>query len=333
MLHANENKRKLWQGELFAQDGRLPPLTNRGVIDPLNYAVYSHLDFYSATYPLPIQAQPGQPLDHFVGNDLFAMERETHAVRHFRHGAQLFPAGRIYWNDSEGVTGSYVVLSGDEMAMVRQWHHMDDDTLLRRLARNAQSITRLDFAINVTAGDPAQCIEAFETHRCKTRVRSCLSMKKHGKAKGYTAYFGSKNSEKMVRVYDKAAELKLLHQVLTRIELQVRKAPALTLAKTMIKHGVKVTGKSAMRDFVDFPELDWYQQAVGDSEVEMNLTPSHESSFEKWLTQQVLPAIAKRWDAGIERQVIQKFSGELMRIQLAAQSDQTEGCKGEIGPS
>jgi len=310
MLHRNENKRKVVQAEMFAAQNDPRP-SNRGVINPFNLRVWSHLDYFAATYPEPVKARRGQQLDHWAGNDLLVMERQTRGITNWLHGAELFPAGWLFWNDGASEHGSYLVLSGADLSMCRQWHHMTDDELLARITRNASTVSRLDFAINVEGGAPSDCLDAFNSGDAKTRVQSVREVKGHGKAKGHTVYFGSTSSKKMLRVYDKAAELKELFSVLTRIELQARKNVATRLSKAMIANSVHDAGKTAVRTFCDFTGIDWYQQAVQSDTVEMSLSPAKETSFENWLMQQVLPAIEKRKLAGVELDAIAKFSDAL----------------------
>jgi len=313
MLHPNENRRKLVQGELLRAQND-PRRSNRGVIDPSSHRVWSHLDYFSATYPAPVRSALSFELDHFAGNDLLRMQRETKGIRNYRYGAVLEPSGYLFWNETDSQNGSLLVLAGADLSILRSRTGATDDELLRRFMRNAITVSRLDFAINIEAGNPRKCMKEFDKKRAKTRVKAAREIRGHGSARGVTEYFGSTSSHKMLRVYDKAAELKQLFDVLTRIELQTRKTVSTNLAKVMLRSGVKDSGKTAIRDFCDFPKLDWYQQAVDSDTVAMELSPAKETSFDRWLNEQVLPAIEKRIRAGEETGAINRFTRALMGL-------------------
>lgn len=277
---------------------------------------FAHLDYFSATYPYPLQApnerHPVLPLP----NDIFTVIGLEAGVKHYNRSAVMSPAGRLYWSDGERSKGCYAVFAGDGLALIRARLRLNDDQLLPRLMWNCVNVTRLDFAVNTAAGKPAQTRREFESGRAVTKVRTAWQPDYFAGGQGETIYFGSKSSTKMLRIYDKARELKLAADIiLTRIELQVRKLPADKLARVMLRSGVSDTGKSAVRQFVDFPELAWYREALsGGHDVPMQLTPSKSSDFMRWLNDQVGPAIEKRLLAGEHTEDIRHWLEALSHI-------------------
>ncbi len=274
----------------------LPPLSNRGAIKTDDTVVFSHLDYLSIMFPYPERSPASVFARLPLPQDLFEIGAVEHGVANWRQSMSMFPGGRYYWNEGEPDTGSYAVFAGDDLALIRSNTKLTDDELLKRLLFAATNVTRLDFCINITAGEVGETRREFEAGRKKSRVRTAWEPDYFAGGSGRTIYFGSKNSKKMLRVYDKAKELKLLaNVVLNRIELQARDEPADRLARKMLDVTVVDTGKSAIRQFCDFPKLDWYQDALsGAQDVAMQLTPSKEVDFMRWLNEQVGPSIIKR---------------------------------------
>ncbi len=294
----NELMSYIQQLSLFP--GIAPGSSNRGAIDTEHTLVFSHLDYLAVMYPYP-ERTPKEGFPRLpVPQDIFDVGSIEHGVKNWKTCVPMHPGGRFYWNDGERTLGSYAVFAGDDLALIRARTRLTDDELLERLAFNASNFTRVDFCINITSGDVKETRREFEAGRRKTRVRTAWEPDYFAGGRGRTIYFGSKDSKKMLRVYDKARELKLAADViLNRIELQATKGAGNALAKKMLAVTVKDTGKTAIRDFIDFPELEWYQDALsGAQDVAMQLTPAKEADFMKWLNESVGPSIKKRIDAG-----------------------------------
>ncbi len=291
----------------------LPPLSNRGAIDTGHILVFSHLDYLSIMYPYPDRSPKSVFARLPLPEDLFEVGPVERGVQDWRSSAAMLPAGRFYWNEGERDKGSYAVFAGDDLALLRSRTKLTDDELLIKLMWNARNVTRLDFCINITSGLVGETRDEFEAGRAVTRVRTAWEPDFFGGGSGRTIYFGSRSSFKMLRVYDKARELKLLSDVvLNRIELQVRKKPADMLARKMRNVTVIDTGKSAIRDFCDFPDLGWYQDALsGAKDVAMQLTPAKSADFMTWLNEQVGPSIIKRLGAGQHTDEIRDWIYEL----------------------
>jgi len=297
-MSQNEAKRYIRQEPLPFGDYLHP--SNREVIDPSTPRVWSHLDYFSATFGYPEMDMHGTKIMTPFWREWFDVSHQIDGVRFYRSGAQLFPAGRLYWNGSQKERGGYLIMSGDELALVRNYHKVDDKQFLVRMMPFVQSVTRLDFCTNIEDGHPRQALKHWRKGKKVSRARTCERHDEFSKRRGYTVYIGSDQSDKMLRVYDKIAELKLDGGVWTRIEMQLRNEPALRLADVMRRNDVKASGKTAIRNFVDFPELEWYQLATQSDNVEMTLTPSRETSFMRWLNEQVAPGIEKRLAANID---------------------------------
>lgn len=312
-MSQSELIRYLHQAEMFA-DRNYPLSSNRGVIDPETPLVWSHLDYLSLTYDYPARMFASRFYDTPLPKDWFDWRGKEAGISWYRQAARLDPAGTLFWNDGEKGVGSLAVFSGSDLIQIRNAHHTDDKEILQRLARNARNVTRLDFCTNIDAGDPDELWKWHEAGKVKARGKKPRRDENFGSGNGYTLYYGARGADKVLRVYDKIAELKLDGGVWTRIELQLRNKPAKALADTMLRNDLKASGKTAIRAFCDPVGLSWYQDAVESDNIEMNLTPAKETSFERWLSEQVGPAIEKRIEGGESVGFIAEWLEKYIRI-------------------
>jgi hypothetical protein len=276
----------------------LPPATSRGVTTPSAIHSESHLDWLTVRTEYPDWPDERSEIKLPLPAGIFRAGGEIPGIPHYRQGIDLEPAGKLFWNPADKQRGSLLSLSGDELHTVRQQSKVTDDELLDRVLRRALAVTRLDFCITIDAGDPRDLIEQVRHGNQYTRTQRVTIYQDLAGGMGFTIYFGSPKSKKMARIYDKAAQLKILGQTLTRIELQTRKEVSTEIARQMSGQGVAKVGRSAIRQFIDFPEVEWYQLALSGLTVEVNLTPRKKTDFMAWLETQVGPAIERRYRQG-----------------------------------
>jgi hypothetical protein len=297
MLHQNELIRYLRQHELF-ETLELPSPSNRGVIQtPEVPLVWSHLDYLSASYIDPPEQRMGKSWRLPINNHWWRADYQVSPVKPYRYGVALNPAGTLYWSDSQKNSGSLLVLGGGDMARLRREMSVSDEEIMAVVNAQARNITRLDFCSNIDRGDPRELLENWREGKVKARGKVPYYYGNEEERAGFTVYFGKPQSDKMMRVYDKAAQLKMLDGIWTRIELQVNGSPAGRMLTDMCQNGAKIVGKQAMRSFVSAPDLNWYNEALEGEDIDLRLTPAKETKFMNWLNNQVGPAIRKRIDA------------------------------------
>lgn len=318
MLQENELKSYIQQLGMSFPD--YPSASNRGVITTPENTVFSNIDFIQATFEAPRKHDGGGMFLPFL-SEVFTLTRERHGIKNYRYGSDMSPAGTFFWNTENDVQPGYMVLTGDDLGLIRARSGMGDDDLINLLKKPARRFTRIDFATTIDAGHPMAVLDAFNTKKRPkgereviTRAQSARRIDLHGKRQGYTVYIGSEKSDKFIRCYDKAAELKMLHTVLTRIEMQTGGDVAHRLAHAMAYGGVKIAGKQAVRDFCQFPKLGWWGDAMNGEDMDLQLTPAKTTSFAKWLSEQVYPAIEKRVIAGQEQDAIESFTRAVVAL-------------------
>jgi hypothetical protein len=214
-------------------------------------------------------------------------------TRYYKRGVELECGGTLEFSDNtEGVKPhAKLNLTGDNLRWLRQHTKFDDQTIINWALGTAQNVTRVDFAIDIFgSGDTRELLQAFKDGIVKTN-----SAVEHYEAirgsRGHTVYFGSKKSELRMRVYDKAAEVGLLGEIWTRIEVQARKDYAMALTVDMVEHGVATGGTNRVNKMVDGKELDWWALAVDSEGKPSSGYKSGSTNWERWVKETVLPSL------------------------------------------
>lgn len=294
------------QNELIEYLQQLPlpsPIGGMPVTPPQHtqpeQVVFSHLDYLTVRYPEPEKQQPGQFPQLPIPSALLTFKEESRGRWGYRWGCKLLPSGEYLWGGHDESMGSIVHLQGGDLGLIRALTKKTDDEILDLMLRRAVNVTRLDFCVNINDGNPAEVRREYDAGRCETKTRGGHGWVPSGETTGESFYIGSDKSKKFVRVYDKAAELKLLHDVLTRIELQTQHKPATLAANAMKQYGVKPVGRKLIKQHADFPKLRWYQQALsGEHDRDFQLTPREKGNIAVWLRDYVGPAIRSAYDRG-----------------------------------
>jgi len=221
---------------------------------------------------------------------------------------RLVCGGVFTYNDQREDIYPLVVLSGEPLGEIRAMGFDDDslvnDVWIKTTGGLSGNITRADFCLD-TDDKKSQVIDfkrAWDNGKIKTRCRTAdyidrTERPSQGvkKKPAETFYLGSKESDRMLRVYDKASELKLLNQILNRVELQTRNDCARALVKDSCLHGADVAGKAHIRKFcqVDIP---WFNRLLRGENIAVSKIPRKEPKFRRWLNGQVKSAIMNNMD-------------------------------------
>jgi hypothetical protein len=200
--------------------------------------------------------------------------------------------GRVDWHSEKPDQGVLFTLTGKDLVAWLE-NGGDHQILINYISRlPALTVSRLDFAVDVFSPDahPNQVYEKMEAGLIKTTARnySRLQSRINGGEIGVTVYIGSRTSNRLIRVYDKAIQAGAKYPWI-RIEIELKKTFALLTLRQMAEHGIVRTGKAAIRDFVR-TDLDWLDGAV-DGEDVTYITPGErkDTAWEKWIKTVVLP--------------------------------------------
>lgn len=173
--------------------------------------------------------------------------------------------------------------------------------LMDEIAAREGKVTRLDVSIDVF--DSALSIETLEI--LMTHADTVTSATKHmaisSQGGGKTLYVGSRQSERFLRIYNKAAERlaagadNAQSDDWKRIELEVKGAKAQALAMTLLE--ARKPQDSIIRDwivgFINFRQYDIWNTIMGTTSAKMSISHRKLTNSRKWLLGVVARAIAK----------------------------------------
>lgn len=201
----------------------------------------------------------------------------------------------VQWNIDREEMGYHVIIAGSAIRHVLIDNELDQATLIQTVRDAGASITRLDLAkdlqgVNVSLD---KIYTALEQKQSIGTARSFSQI--HSIGGGNTVYVGSRQSEKFIRIYDKAAQMGLHGVFWYRYELETKGMVARALAALLCESANWASAFDTIsRHMVDVPKCDDYQQFFLPGVVEIGIPKlEKKSDREAWIEKQVIPAVLK----------------------------------------
>lgn len=236
--------------------------------------ITSHLDYYVKSYEAA--KRPEEIIYQFGG---WRVQKELGKVRQYERGYLLYCGGYLLLSQDEK-QGSLLELGGKALASLRNEGESDIETLLQGAVSDlGRKTTRIDYCWNIPGKDitPRQTLVEWGKKRRTTLQRTKPTIyaeyddeKRDISDGGMSIYYGSKDSDNRVIVYDKAAEMGVLAQALTRVELRVRHEYASLLVQDMLKHQPLPAAQQKLKSTLDFPKLKWWQKMYTGDIIELS---------------------------------------------------------------
>jgi DNA relaxase NicK len=173
------------------------------------------------------------------------------------------------------------------------------ESLISSCYSNRYSYKRIDLAFDNCPFTPMQVEEAIREGKVRSLAKreslemhnSPFLLKENGKEGTHTVYFGSRSSERMIRVYDKRG--------FTRLELELKDERADLVAKELFQANDISKWYTIMighlRDFVDFENPWWSEFVSGKGRAWAVISNPKDIEMEKilnWIDRQVTPALS-----------------------------------------
>lgn len=138
----------------------------------------------------------------------------------------------FYGQDSMGVL---VNISGEGCSWLME-HDVDLGVLLRVFRKHGANITRLDVALDLFSEELSlyDVCDAVDVNNMNTRWRCIKVIRGYGNNDGLDIQFGSRFSDHMLRMYDKAKERKLDGVYWVRLESQYRHEVAMSIVDSAL---------------------------------------------------------------------------------------------------
>lgn len=203
----------------------------------------------------------------------------------------------VQWNADRPEMGYHVVLSGSAIRHVLEYNQLDQKALVQAVLHVNGSITRLDLAKDLTGKNISldQVYKALERGEYSGSARKFSQI--HSLNGGNTVYVGSRQSEKFIRIYNKAAESNLPGELWYRFELETKGMVARALASLLTgKASWQAEFDAIAQHMVDIPTCASYQaffegidQPIGLPKIEK------QTDRETWIEKQVIPAVVKHF--------------------------------------
>lgn len=253
--------------------------------------ITKHVDYLGMTYP-----GGTQPDETGLRLDWRRLER---AFKGYQFAMVNDDTGAVWlYNIGQSNMGAHLQLSGNALSQLRLNLNVDDFALIRQLTDFQGRASRIDLAINFhdTKMTALRVYDAFKADEIKTPARSSSYIEGvQDGIQGMTCYVGVRQSERLVRVYDKNAEQKNRQknpEAWVRMEMEMKKLWARAAQNSIVQFGTEAAINSHFTDFMAWNNQEYNGALKGES-APIDEIGRKDSSTEKWLMKQVAPALAK----------------------------------------
>ena len=221
----------------------------------------------------------------------------VHALHGYRWAVATFDGIRVQCGDVR--MGVHVELPGETLQGLRK-EGIAPEGIISALVRMGANFARLDLSIDIFDSQLSiySLEDQFNAGRCTTSARYAKLQRSNDG--GVTLYVGHPQSDRQLRVYNKAAErrakgVKPDEEEWIRVELQLRKKAAHTAA-----HVIAATAetpriiRSMIVGFADWPDDRVWVIAMRHIPVVLGASKKHRGNTDQWIFSACATAIARR---------------------------------------
>lgn len=265
--------------------------------------------------------------EYFFSVGLGVLADKGHGARGYKQIAEALLGAKVYYDHQAAKVGQehcHIEIPGSACEAITPSVFQDlVNSLIEQEIRF--SIKRADFAfdgvpfspndflgglmsdnlISLIKRDPSLNNESIRVEQSPCRLRE------NGEVGTTTVYAGSKNSDRMVRVYDKRGDV--------RLEFQMRNERAHAVCLDVFSHAwAEWEGvvKGHVRQFIDFANTDWWAVFIAMSQkAVLKISSARQISvarLEGWLERQVVVALSVHEDI-YGKQALDKLVSEARR--------------------
>lgn len=201
----------------------------------------------------------------------------------------------IQWNPDREDMGHHVIFAGSALRNLFEHTNVHPRTLLHACLDAGGHISRLDLAADLRG----QAIDLQALYQSLERGLNIGHARTYGQIRsnndGHTVYIGSRQSERFIRIYNKAVQVGQTSEQWYRFELETKGMVSRSLASMLVATpdwlSIFVGVCSDMVNVPGSPELGPFYNAVeapiGTPKIEKS------SNTEAWIATQVIPAVSK----------------------------------------
>lgn len=218
-------------------------------------------------------------------------------VQNYTEAYQASNGVLVCWNTRRAEMGTHIVIGGSALRNIWEHHEISQRALLEQIMYIGGRVSRLDIAKDLP-NVPIDYDQIYQKAKTGDYLGSARTPERHQSERdGDTIYIGSRKSDKFFRIYNKAAEKRLSGQLWARFELETKSMVARSLHK-ILANTDNWTGAfdKIVRDMFSPNECPSYDVFFEPGVVPIGLPKLEKTSNrEKWISSQVLPAVAKHY--------------------------------------
>jgi len=237
-------------------------------------------------------------------------------VQNYTDAYQASNGVLVCWHTHRTEMGTHVVIGGSALRNIWEQYGISQRQLLGDIADIGGRVSRLDLAKDL----PDYEFDFNQVYEKATRgdySGTARTPERHQSGKtGDTIYIGSRKSDKFFRIYNKAAEQGLQGQLWTRFELEAKSMVARSLHALLVQTG-NWSGAfdKIVRDMFSPKECPSYDAFFEKGVVPIGLPALEKTSDrEKWISSQVMPAVAKHYTEHPDSKAVQTLIDVLLLI-------------------
>lgn len=246
------------------------------------------IDWLSVTYPL------GTGLEKVLPRRLGELHwrQETGGLNGYRTRKTHDETGVQALMDGAPGMGIHTIASGEALERLRDLGISGREYAVYVLKAGGKT-ARIDLSLDMFDGENTvrTYAEAYEKGDLKTKAQSATHWHSIGTA-GETLYIGKRTSQRMARIYDKAAESGLGGKWV-RIELECKAEYARAVVVSLGHSNARDVINRAISDFIQFPNNDEYVKATSQSDAAIVLPEKPVTDTYRWLIEVAAPALAR----------------------------------------
>lgn len=246
--------------------------------------------------------------------------------------ARLFTYGAVVLTNSQrDDMGIHVICSASTLDRQQVEGNLKPIDHIKLMDAAQGRFTRIDLCLDILDSqlEIDDLVNEYDCGNVKTRARTGSTIKNLGE-KGQTFYVGRRGSRKLLRVYDKGAQLGLPLDWI-RIEIEFRKDAARKIADILLlEPRWETVVAPAIKGFVDFPANRIWQSIIGSEEIEISAPKKHVSKTRAWLLNVCTKSIARltlEGDESVLVDFLQRASDRIRELQTTDGTDNPSGQK------
>ena len=273
-----------------------PKTREKSMIAKLDCSVYFALDWVRFTYDI------NTPLESvWQGHPCFEPDPRSVTTMPAYNTTMTLRCGRIDWHSERPENKRMMTMTGEDLTRARAMGLNERMMLCHFFDQPDVHFTRVDIAADLYGGERKNLISLYnavlsEKAVCRAkRIHKIESHNQKGEDLGKSVYIGSRTSETMMRVYDKARETKMLDTEWTRVELELKNRQADAAAWAISLHGSEKVFRDMATRYLNSTGVAWYEALLRDLDAPRLVEePGRKiTNFERWVREVCLPAIQK----------------------------------------